>query len=65
MHSQIEQLSLRQDQEMEAIAAENSHLMGEIMSKTQQVKQYKQEVDRYMKEAGAHKQYAEIQTDKV
>ena len=50
---------------MKAIVAKNNHLQEEMLSKTQQVKQYKQEVDRYMKEAGAHKQYAEIQTDKV
>ena len=61
MHSHFQQLTAQlsaKDQQVTVIADWNDRLQ-------EQVKQHKKEVDKYMKEAGAHKQYAEIQTDKV
>jgi len=50
LHSQIEQLSERlivKNQQVAATVAENDRLQEEVLSKTQQVEQYKQQVDQY------------------
>lgn len=50
LHSQIEQLSERlieKDQQVAATVAENDRLQEEVLSKTQQVEQYKEQVDQY------------------
>ena len=50
LHSQIEQLSERlieKDQQVSAPVAENDRLQEEVLSKTQQVEQYKEQVDKY------------------
>ena len=68
LHSQIEQLSDRlseKDRQVAAIGVENDHLQEEVLSKTQQVKQYKKQVDQYKQEVGAHKQAAEMQMKQV
>jgi len=68
LHSQIEQLSERisdKDQQLATIAAENERLQEEVLSKTQQVKQYKKQVDQYKKEVGAHQQATEIKIKQV
>ena len=50
---------------MAAIAAENDHLQEEVLSKTQQVKQYKKQVDQYKEEVKALKQVTEMQMKQV
>ena len=68
LHSQIEQLSERlsqRDQQVAAIAKGNDRLQEEVLSKTQQVKQYKKQVDQYKEEAKAHKQASEMQIKQV
>ena len=68
LHSQIEQLSERirdKDQQLATIAAENECLQEEVLSKTQQVKQDKKQVDQYKKEVGAHQQATEIKIKQV
>ena len=68
LHSQIEQLSDRlseRDRQVAAIAAENDRLQEEVLSKTQQVKQYKKQVDQYKEEVKALKQATEMKIKQV
>jgi len=68
LHSQIEQLSDRlseKDRQVAAIGVENDRLQEEVLSKTQQVKQYKKQVDQYKQEVAALKQSAEMQIKQV
>ena len=50
---------------MAAIATENEHLRQEVLSKTQQVKQYKKQVDKYKEKVEVLKRQIEIQIQQV
>ena len=68
MHSKLEQLSdllCEKNLEMAAIVAKNDHLQEEVLSKTQQVEQYKKQVDQYKQEVGALKQSAQMEIQQV
>jgi len=68
MHSKLEQLSdllCEKNLEMAAIVAKNDHLQEEVLSKTQQVEQYKKQVDQYKQEVGALKQSAQMEVQQV
>lgn len=50
---------------MAAIATENEYLRQEVLSKTQQVKQYKKQVDMYKEKVEVLKRQIEIQIQQV
>ena len=68
LHSQLERLSdliIEKDNEVAAVGAESEQLRQEVLSKTQQVKQYKKQVDHYKEEVGALKHQWDIQRQQV
>ena len=50
---------------MAAIATENEYLRQEVLSKTQQVKQYKKQVDQYKEKVEVLKRQIEMQIQQV